>query len=85
MKSTSKKQYTIRNVPDYVDSVLRQRAQDSNKSFNQVALEALIDGAGQSRRPKRDFSDIAATLPSEEAAMMEAEVSRQRQIDPELW
>lgn len=49
------------------------------KSDSDDALEDLI------LRPKRDFSDIAATLPSEEAAMMDAEVSKQRQIDPEIW
>jgi plasmid stability protein len=79
------RQYTIRNVPDSVDSVLRKRAQESRKSFNQVALEALAAGANQSLKPKRDFSGIAGTLPSDEAAWIEAEVRRQRQIDPELW
>ena len=85
MKTNSSRQYTIRNVPEHVDGVLRQRARDTHKSFNQVALEALIAGAGETQKPGRDFSGIAGTLPAEEGALMEREIQRQRQVDPELW
>jgi hypothetical protein len=85
MATKASKQYTIRNVPDYVDEVLRRRAQDSRKSFNQVALEALIAGTGMAARPKRDFSEIAGTLSPEEGHFLEEEIRRQRQIDPQLW
>ena len=85
MKTNSPRQYTIRNVPESVDCVLRQRARESNKSFNQVALEALIAGSGQSIKPRRDFRDIAGTLPREEAELLELEIQRQRQVDSALW
>jgi len=39
-------QYTIRSIPSHVDTALRQRAQKSGKSLNEVALEALAKGAG---------------------------------------
>lgn len=39
-------QYTIRNVPNFLDAVLRRRAQEQGKSLNEVALEALTRGVG---------------------------------------
>ncbi len=34
-------QYTIRNIPDPVDKVIRKRAAQSGKSFNQTVVEML--------------------------------------------
>ena len=84
MKSNAR-QYTIRNVPPQVDRVLRRRARDGAKSFNQVALEALVAGTGQSLAPKRDLSEVVGSLTKKEAAHLEEETRLQRQIDPELW
>lgn len=84
MKSNAR-QYTIRNVPPEVDRVLRRRAKDSTKSFNQVALEALLAGTGQSLAPKRDLRDVIGSLTKAEAAHIEEEVRLQHQIDPALW
>lgn len=81
----SARQYTIRNIPERVDRILRKRARDAGKSFNQIALEALMSGAGESLRPKRDFSEVIGSLSEKEAQQIEEEVSRQRQIDPRLW
>jgi hypothetical protein len=56
-------QYTIRNVPDLLDEVLRRSAREQGKSLNEVAIEALARGAGLSERRlrQRDLSDIAGT------------------------
>jgi plasmid stability protein len=78
-------QYTVRNIPEDVNVILRQRARESGKSFNQVTLEALILGTGQTRRPTRDFSEIAVGLSDEEFAEMEDSIAQQRQIDPDSW
>jgi plasmid stability protein len=83
--SSNARQYTIRNVPPEVDRVLRQRAREGGKSFNQVALEALVAGTGQSLVPKRDLSDVVGSLTKNEAAHLEQEIRRQHQIDPDLW
>lgn len=83
-KSGPSRQYTIRNVPDHVDRVLRQRAQASHVSFNQVALEALIAGVGEAI-PRRDLTRIAGSMPAEEADALEEEIRRQHRVDPELW
>lgn len=83
--SKNSRQYTIRNIPDRVDRELRKRARTSGKSFNQVVLEALSSGAGESLRPKRDFSGVIGSLSVEEAGRIEDEIRLQRQVDPELW
>jgi hypothetical protein len=78
-------QYTIRGVPADVDRVLRERARAAGKSFNQVALEALAAGAGKSLKPKRDLRDVIGSMSAKEADRIDVEISRQHQIDPELW
>lgn len=84
-KNTFKKQYTIRNIPGQLDRVLRKRAKESSKSFNQVALEALVTGAGGNLRPKRDFSQVIGSISKAEAEQIEEEIRLQHQIDPGLW
>ncbi|MGI9027236.1 MAG: FitA-like ribbon-helix-helix domain-containing protein [Candidatus Saccharimonadales bacterium] len=34
-------QYTIRNIPEPVDKVLRQKARTQGKSFNQTVIDTL--------------------------------------------
>lgn len=77
------KQYTIRNVPGHIDNALRQRAKETNKSFNQVVLEALAVGAGS--RVKRDLSEIAGSISQVEADALDNEIRSQRQVDAEMW
>jgi plasmid stability protein len=82
---SSRRQYTIRNIPADVDRTLRLRAKQLGKSFNQVALEALVAGAGHDFRPKRDFSGVVGSLTAKEAERLDEEIRLQRQIDPDLW
>lgn len=84
MKANAR-QYTIRNVPDQVDVVLRRRAKQLGKSFNQVVIEALAEGAGLALKPRRDLSEVVGSMSPAEARRIEEEVRLQRQIDPELW
>lgn len=42
-------QYTIRNVPDLLDAMLRRSAREQGKSLNEVAIEALVRGAESAR------------------------------------
>ena len=84
MAKNTRRQYTIRNVPDQVDSILRQRAEEMGKSLNQILLDALWM-ATSLEPPRRDLSDIVGTISAEEARRMDREVRNQRRIDPELW
>lgn len=78
-------QYTIRHVPEPVDSALRRCAQQTGKSLNEVALEALARGAGigDQRIRQRDLSDIAGSWCDDPA--FESALAAQDTIDPELW
>ena len=78
-------QYTVRNVPDELDQVLRERAAAERKSINRALLDALARGLGieASATKKRDLSDVAGQgLITPE---MEAVFEEQRQIDSEIW
>jgi len=85
MKKKAQKQYTIRNVPPHVDQVLRRKAKESGKSFNQTALEAIVLGSGAKVRPERDFGGIIGSMSEKEARELDKEVRHQRQINPKSW
>lgn len=76
------RQYTLL-VPEELDVALRRRARRLGKSLEQVALEALAAGAGL--ESNRDLSEIVGSMSPAEALRMEAEIRRQRPIDPKLW
>lgn len=78
-------QYTIRNVPDLLDEVLRRSAREQGKSLNEVAIEALARGAGlsESRFRQRDLGDIAGSWRNDPD--FETALAQQDTIDAELW
>jgi len=78
-------QYTIRNVPEYLDEALRTAARQQSKSLNEVAVQALMRGAGLSDSPRRrrDLSDIAGSWRKD--AAFDRAVAAQDTVDEELW
>ena len=78
-------QYTIRNVPGYLDAALRSTAQQRGKSLNEVAIEALVRGAGltESQGRKRDLGDIARSWRRD--AAFDSAVAAQDTIDEAMW
>ncbi|MEE8584384.1 MAG: hypothetical protein V3T83_05975 [Acidobacteriota bacterium] len=78
-------QYTVRNIPDALDTELRERARAQKKSLNEVTLETLARGLGLSKEAVRyrDLSDVAGTW-KEDPAFDQA-IADQDAIDPELW
>ena len=78
-------QYTIRGIPADVDKALRRRARSSGKSLNEVAVEALRDGAGVAATPRkrRDLSDIVGTWKPDKE--LEEALADQDRIDEDLW
>jgi plasmid stability protein len=80
----SRRQYTIRSVPDHVDRALRRRARQEHKSLNKVILEAL-EQAVATEAPKlhHDLDFLIGTWredPAFDEAMKDFE-----QIDEEMW
>lgn len=78
-------QYTIRNVPEYLDAALRGTAREQGKSLNEVAIEALTRGAGlgEHRCRQRDLHDIAASWRDDEA--FDSAIAAQDTADEEMW
>ncbi len=78
-------QYTIRNIPGYLDAALREFARREGKSLNEATLEALARGAGLAdcQRAKRDLSDIAGTWREDPA--FDSAIAEQRKIDEAMW
>jgi hypothetical protein len=79
------KQYTIRNVPEPVDRLVRQQAKKTHKSLNAVLLAALERGVGVANEPVEyhDLDELAGSWvadPDFDAAMEAFE-----SIDEELW
>jgi len=78
-------QYTIRKVPDTLDTALRRRAREQGKSLNEVTIEALARGAGVSGEPCRrhDLHDIAGTWRNDRA--FDRALEAQDAVDEESW
>jgi hypothetical protein len=77
-------QYTLRNIPAELDRAIKNRAQVLGKSINQVTLDALAQGFGQSIR-HRNLHDMPGAWSKEEAAAFEVFLGSLRTIDEELW
>lgn len=85
MKSTQKKQYTVRNLEPELDKALREQSQKTGKSLNEVVLETLKKGVGLSGATLL-FHDLDFLSGSwQEDPEFEKILSLQDQIDPNLW
>lgn len=78
-------QYTIRNVPDYLDAALRGSAREKGKSLNEAAIEALARGVGLSgrRNRQRDLGDVVGSWI--EDPPFERALAEQDTVDKEMW
>jgi len=78
-------QYTIRNVPDYLDAALRKAAREQGSSLNEAAVLALVRGAGLSEGPrrKRDLADVAGSWREDPA--FDSALAAQHAIDDSIW
>jgi plasmid stability protein len=78
-------QYTIRNIPNYLDAALRVSAREQGKSLNEVAIEALARGfgMGDERVRQRDLSDIAGSWRRDPA--FDRAIAAQDTVDEEMW
>lgn len=78
-------QYTIRGVPASVDDALRARARAEGKSLNEAAIDALAEGSGIVREPRkrRNLDDIAGTWKADQA--VESALADQDRVDRDLW
>ena len=82
---TNSMQYTIRGIPAAVDDALRERARADGKSLNDAAIDALAEGSGVVRTPRkrRDLDDVAGTWKADKA--VESALAAQDHVDEDLW
>ena len=75
---------TIRDIPEPVESALREKARAEGKTIDQVALDAISAAVGAaSTVKKRDLSDLAGTWV--EDPPFDQIMREQDRIDPEMW
>ena len=78
-------QYTIRNIPAPVDQVIRKRAAQSGKSFNQTVVELLsLQTFGTTLPPAESDFDWLFNLNSLDKQFDEA-IEQLSAIDKKLW
>jgi len=88
IKKKSKIQHTIRDVPEAVDSWLREKAALEQISLNQAALQAMERGLGMAGHPTIRYRSLRSILQKPEdvdqASWTEA-LSQMDQVNPEDW
>lgn len=82
MKNT---QYTIRGIPEKINTKIRKKAKEEGKSLNKVVIEALSCGLGLTDVPHQynDLDDLIGTWV--EDPEFDAAVKAMDQVDPDLW
>ncbi len=80
-------QHTIRDVPEAVDSRLRQRATSEEISLNQAALQAMERGLGMAGQPIRYRSLHSLRQKPEEVdhASWSDAFAQMDRVNPEDW
>lgn len=80
------KQYTIRNVPNELDSKLRSLASRKNQSLNTLLLEQLarsVEAPSKKSKINHDFDDLFNTM-TPDPAFTDA-LQDNRLINPKEW
>jgi len=78
-------QYTLRRIPRDLDKALRQKARKEGRSLNEIAIEALLRGAGINGEAFRNHDLDFAIGTWVEDAEFEKAIGDQRRIDPDMW
>lgn len=78
-------QYTLRDVPSFVDHALRARAKTEGRSLNSIVVEVLSIGSGVGSEPPRfhDLDEFAGTWITDPA--FDAAIADMDAIDEGLW
>lgn len=77
-------QYTLRNIPENVDSKVREEAQKYHRSINSLLLEALERGLGlDTPLEHHDMDDLVGTWVEDEE--FDQAIAAFDSVDEELW
>ena len=80
-------QITLRQIPDVLESQLRNLAKKNKTSLNKVILALLMKTLGLSAdsNKKRDLGDLCGTWNPDQFAEFKKNTEQFNQIDPEVW
>jgi hypothetical protein len=78
-------QYTIRNIPTVVDQVIRKRAKQTGKSFNQTVVDMLSLQSVGTTKPEENnnFDWLFGSMKLDDK--FDEAIKDLSQIDKELW
>ena len=84
------KAVTIRGVGPEVAEKLKSTAAEQGKSINQLTLEIIKESLGLKKEKKYsrkydDLDDLFGRWSDDEYGEIQAKITRERQIDQELW
>jgi len=84
------KSITIRGIDEQTAELLKQKASSERKSMNQLLLEAINASLGLTDKKRftaeyADLDHLFGLWSEEEYAAIQGKISRERQIDRELW
>lgn len=87
MKKKPTVQYTVRDVPNEIDGLLRESAALEGVSLNQATLQALQRGLGTERVPVRyrTLRQMIAQTPKTSTATWRSVLKEQDKTNPEDW
>ena len=85
MRTDDHIQYTIRNIPEELDKLLRKKAKEEDKSLNRIVIESLEKVLEVKETPVfyNDLDDLAGTWVSDPE--FDKVIEAMDTIDPELW
>lgn len=90
MKAMTLKAITLRNLPQQISRIIRQKAKEKGTSINKTVVSLLEEYTGV-RHPQKtkpvhhDLDALAGSWTRDEASIFEKTLARQREIDPDLW
>lgn len=87
MNTMNKLQYTIRNVPEAVDKVIRNRVKREGKSFNAVVLDTLMMQTLGSTDVEKASEAIFARLFGANTldSNFDLAIEEQSKVDEKIW
>ena len=87
MQEKSKTQYTIRDIPQFTDSRLRETAAMEEISLNQAALQALQRGLGTGDHPirYRSLHSLLHKKDQVDQASWRSTLAEMDRVNPDDW
>ncbi len=78
-------QITVRGIDPEIEQEIRRRANESQKSINQVIKEIIYKQFRPSKSPASSLKQLSGGWTREQAAEFESAIKSCEQIDEEMW